>query len=207
MTRLLLYSRSRRIEITLASVALLAVIMFLFGTLPMASFGARQIDVTVPLFTIIPLLCACVITVPLNHPFGELEQLSGYPIARLRITHLLFVLSVTILLLSFSLPPQTSSDTYLVVIRNLIGYTGLATLGVWLVGNRLSWLFPFTVFWVTRLNGLVAQGNNNLVWADWAWAFLPGTDLIAFFQALVLGIVGIGIFAVKGTRSSNPSKM
>lgn len=200
MRRFLLFGRSRSLQPLFIILTLLPLGVLFFGQLSLAIPGGSQtLDLEVPFYVIFPLLPACLIGGALNSPFGEVEHIASYPLPLLRASYLLFLLSWETLLLVLITLTTMATGASIMLLRNLIGYVGLSSLSAFTLGSRLAWLLPFAFFWLARLNGNFLQ-NQQLYWSEWAWPFQPASNNLALAQAILLGMVGIGLLIYRGAK-------
>ena len=143
-------------------------------------------DALVLLFVTMPLAFATVVGAGLTTPFGEMERTDGFPMERLRATHLVGLLAFSALALGVLGATWTVGNVAGHVLRNFTGYAGLSFMAVRLVDGRLSWSLPFAyavlAFWL----GTTPSGQS----AWWAWPrLMPGQE------GLVL--LPLGLFALE----------
>jgi len=136
---------------------------------------------------IIPLASAVVVGTSMYSPFGEIEQVVSRPLADFRFVHLIGLFAWSIATLAFSAVVWRQEYAELVVLRNLIGFTGLALLSVPFLGSRLSWVIPFIFGMLALRIGMIEA--DIVAW--WAWPYHPAQSSIAAVLALALLVVGI----------------
>lgn len=188
MTLVGLYLRSR-----IASVAL-PLLVGLGGTAWVLSRGTEEACHLLLFRLIFPFCAAVVIGFGARSPFGDAEDAVGNPLLRLRIGHLgsLIVCAMAIFALAGTANP--GPDGSIVMIRNLLGFTGLMLAGGTLAGVGKAWILPFT--WGT-IAFLAAMPDSTAGW--WAWPVLPADHAGAFTAAVIVGMAGLVMAGWKGT--------
>lgn len=201
---LILYGRSRGLLPSLAGVvAVCSLFWWLRGWGELGEL--RQAG----LAQAIPALIASVIGISVWSPFGEPERTSARSLPRLRAAHLagLMVPTVIISALLVSAWTSLSPDVDLtdVVIRNIIGLTGVALLCGRVIDARLTWIGP--LLWLAfaligtmllPLNG----GEGFALWHPpwWAWMAQSDAALSAWAIAIALGLSGAVLMCQHGPR-------
>ena len=182
-----LFLRSRRVDLSLLCLVGVGVVAYWLARtnffMPIVIDGK-----TIPLnaLFIISLAPAVVVSTSVFSPFGEIEQVASRPLASFRFVHLVGLLAWSVVTLAFSAFVWRQEYAELIVLRNLMGFTGLSLLSVPLIGSRLSWVIPF-IFGMLALR--IGTIEANIV-AWWAWPFHPARSMIAVVLVLALLVVG-----------------
>jgi len=100
------------------------------------------------------------------------------------------VLACTVMALAPEVPTA-------VVARNVIGMTGLAALGVTLLGGALAWCVPM-VWTVAAVSASLTSRTPGVPVVT--WPVQPADTTAAVGAAGVLGVVGLAVYAVRGPR-------
>lgn len=193
-----LYLRSRRAGF--AGVGLIAVaILGWIGSdwmLQMPKFGGASGHALILAILLMPILSGCVIALTTLSPFGENERAVSRSLPALRLVHLGTLLLWAALTFAVVGRHWAHPASELMLARNLAGFTGLALLGAWLLGGRLSWVLPIAFGGVVTITGRDAA--NQFAW--WAWSIRPGNDALAALLALAALVVGLAAVALLGPR-------
>lgn len=193
-----LYLRSRRSGF--AAVGLIAVaILGWIGAewmLRMPSFGGASGGALIPVLLLMPILSGCAIALTTPSPFGETEQVASRSLPALRLAHLSILLLWAALTFAVVARHWAYPAAELTLARNLAGFTGLALLGAWLLGGRLSWVLPIAYGGVVTVTGRDAP--NSFAW--WSWAIRPGDDALAVLLAMAALVIGLTAVSLLGTR-------
>lgn len=89
----------------------------------------------------------------------------------------------------------------LVVLRNWLGYGGVALISGWLLGSAFGWVMPLAAYWLIRFYGLTADMGGVV----WAWPHRPALDSLALGQAVGWLAAGMALVAWRATmRRSAP---
>lgn len=189
-----LYLRSR-----LAGWAIVGfVVIALSGWLWVARHGHQPWSVLLALVTV-PLAAACVIGVGTHSPFAELEQTVSRSLALPRILHLAGLLGTAALILGGAAIAWPPVDDVVIVLRNLIGFAGLAFIGARLLGGLLSWPLAVAFGMVAFVSPFVIRAGEAEP-PRWAWPLWGGEDKPAMFAAIALLVVGFGLVVLSGAR-------
>ncbi len=193
-----LYLRSRRAGF--AAVSLIAVAVFGWigadWMLQLPQFGGASGYALIPAILLMPILSGCAIALTTPSPFGETERAVSRSLPALRLLHLGGLLLWAALTLAVVARHWAHPASELMLARNLAGFTGLALLGAWLLGGRLSWVIPIAYGGVVTLTGRDAP--NQFAW--WAWSIRPGDDALAAFLAMAALVVGLAAVSLMGPR-------
>lgn len=191
MRVLRLYLRSRRWGAALLWMLVVAVAAWLAGdgTVRLPSAPATQ-SLSVPVLALMPALATFAIGLTGFSPWGDLEGAAGRSLPGLRAAHVLTLMLWGFLTLWPAAARVGLSAAEWAMVRNVIGFGGLACLGARLTGHSLSWLPTLLFIWILGAYGMAA-GAGGLGWAWWAWPLRPGTDPLATLLALATGGVGV----------------
>lgn len=140
---------------------------------------------------VIPLAAAFVVAWSARSPFGESEGAVGSLVPRLRLGQLGIVLVVGILALSAANETVAERATTGEVLRNVVGYAGLAFLGRRVFGPSGAWALPLAVGFAAFMNEIRHPGNP----AWWAWPVYAGGHDGAALASLGLLVVGLIVVA------------
>ena len=164
-----------------------------------------------PIQILAALLAGCILGVSIHSPFRDAERTVAYPLSPLRLGHLsgLLIWAALLLvsaLLAFDLDGGRPEYPLLVLVRNLVGFTGLALLTARLFGARLSWLLPvalgispFVILGVSR--NTVSRPLELIL----AWQLQSGGDKVSWTIALVLLVAGLALICLFGARDTSDS--
>ena len=155
----------------------------------------------IPILAFATLAAACLVVATARSPFGDAELTVAYPLPPLRLGHLagLLLLSASTLaaaLLLFDLEGAWLAYPLLALLRNLVGFTGLALLAALVVGARLSWIVPLTFDALAYLTARLSEDT----YAQWAWHLQSGRDELSWVVALALLIAGLSVVCLYGAR-------
>jgi hypothetical protein len=144
---------------------------------------------------ILPFSAAVVIGFGARSPFGDAEDAAGNPLLRLRLGHLggLVLCAMAAFALAGTADPGT--DAAIIMIRNLLGFTGLMLVGGTIAGVGKAWIVPFA--W-GAIAFLAAMPDSTAGW--WAWPVRPADHTGAFAAAVLVALVGLFMAGWKGTR-------
>jgi hypothetical protein len=184
MRRFALYLRSRRVGQALGGILLVA---FMVGLLLAAGDG-RSMAALVAVLP--PAGMAAIIGLSAATPFGPLERSMSFPLAVLRLGHLGGLVLVAALTLgAATLGTPAPLEWVGAVVRNLLGYAGLALLVATLLAPAYSWSLP-----VAYAIAVLAFGDERL----WAWPLRPATHQPAAALSFALLVAGLGLMALWG---------
>ncbi len=136
---------------------------------------------------IIPFASTVVVGTSMFSPFGEIEQVVSRPLGGFRFVHLIGLFAWSVATLAFSAVVWRQEYAELIVLRNMIGFTGLTLLNIPLLGSRFSWVIPF-IFGLLAVRIGVLEASHV---ACWAWPYHPAQSWIAMVLALALLVTGI----------------
>lgn len=203
---LILYGRSRGLLLSLAGVVGACALLWW-----MQAWGERGDVRQALLVQAIPALIASVIGMSVRSPFGEPERTSARSLPRIRSTHLAMLLLPAVITAAILVSAWTllvpDVDLVYVVVRNIIGLTGVALLCGRVIDARLSWLCP--LMWMAfaligtmliSLNG----GEGYPLWGPpwWAWTGRSDASGSAWAIAFALGVAGAGLMCRFGPRDA-----
>jgi len=126
-----------------------------------------------------------------HNPFGEVEHTASSPLPLLRAAHLLTLTGVA---LAVTAAAALTATYGIALLRNLVGFTGIALLTAGLLGAHLAWTVPLG--YVLYCGGEVDLRIDSL----WAWPTRPGADRAAAAIALVLLLAGLVLVGLAGAR-------
>jgi hypothetical protein len=193
-----LYLRSRRAPSAL--VALLAVGLVLWAALKYHWwYGTGSAPDELP-----DLLTACaaaIIGVTAHSPFGEPERATGrwLPFLRPALIIALCGAAIGFLALGAAVAYDPRAGVGLVhgmlpVVRNLLGFTGVALLLALAIGGLLCWIGPLAYVLICQC-AAIANYSEPLTWAS-----RPPADRGGWIAALVVFAVGLAAFTIRGPR-------
>ncbi len=188
----LLYMRSRQAGRTVAVLAAIAVVAWLW----LRWDSASAITVTIVPIAI-PLAAAMMVGSSAGSPFGESEATGGHPLWPLRGGHLLGLVAVAAAALALAVLRWGVPDGAWTLVRNLAGFTGLALLTARVLGAGLSWVVPLGY----AILSLLAPRPGELP-SPWTWPALAATDHMAALIALALLLAGLVVVALSGARDA-----
>jgi hypothetical protein len=143
-------------------------------------------EAIVPVVTLVPLACSCLIAVSLHEPLHELERCAPARPAWYRFT---FVLSLHAGAVTAFVGIAGSADVALALSRNLVGFGGLACLAATALGTRISWALPLLYGFIIYFSDAARSPDvfpNTLI----AWPFAQPQNLLAL---TVCGVLALGI--------------
>lgn len=140
------------------------------------------------LFVIPPLLSASIVGLSTYAPFGDVEETASRSLPALRLAHIGLLLTGAAIAFTGTVADWHYSSTWLVLVRNLLGFAGLALLNGRVVSSSLSWVAPLLYAGVAIFQG--ALGLNR--WAWWAWCFQPWGHWLA--PTLAVGLLLMGLW-------------
>ena len=193
-----LYLRSRRAPSALA--ALLAVGVVLSIALKYHWwFGTGNAPDELP--NLLTACAAAIIGVTAHSPFGEPERATGRWLPLLRPALILALCGAAIGFLAggaaLAYNPQAGVGLVhgmLPVVRDLLGFTGVALLLSLAIGGLLSWIGPLAYVLICQC-AAIANYSEPLTWAA-----RPPTDRGGWIAALVVFAVGLAAFTIRGPR-------
>lgn len=133
-------------------------------------------------------------------PFGDAEKTSCVPLPVLRFVHLAGLcvgVAVAFLFVALAWDRIVAAP---VLIRGLLGLSGMAMLTARALGSRLSWTLPMVFVVIIPLAG---DGSGDRRWAWWAWIDQPAADPLSWTLALTLFVVGFGLVCGRGAREGS----
>ena len=171
--------------------------LFSQGTVSVRSGGL------VPMLVYGTLAAACVIGVGVHSPFGEVECTTARSLPSLRLGHtagllLCAALALTACLIVFDLRNAVPAYPFLMLLRNIVGLTGLALLAARLFGAWVSWAPPLAFVAVVSLVGRRPDGT----FPTWAWQMQPGNDNLSWAISFALFLAGLALICLLGARDT-----
>lgn len=203
---LILYGRSRGIVLSVAGVVIACSLLWWTQ-----AWGERGGLRQAGLVQAIPALTASVIGMSVWSPFGEPERTGARSLPLIRMVHLavlvLPALIVSALLVSSWRQLSPDADLVNVVVRNIIGLTGVALLCGRVFDARLTWIGP--LMWLAfsligtmlfSLNG----GKGFTLWDPpwWVWMARADASGSSWAIAIGLGLAGTGLMCWFGPRDA-----
>jgi hypothetical protein len=193
-----LHLRSRRVPSAL--VALLACGVVLWAALEYHWwYGAGNRQDELP--TLLEGCAAAIIGVTTHSPFGEPERATGRWLPFLRPVLILALCGAAIgflaLWAAIVYDPKAGIGLYdgtLPVVRNLLGFTGVALLFSLVIGGLLSWIGPLAYVAICQF-AAIAYYSEPLTWAS-----RPSEDRGGWISAVVVFAVGLVAFTIRGPR-------
>lgn len=195
---LVLYARSRAVPRALAA---------LVATAALAVWGAHALeayldpDRRVPVVALAPLCASAVIGTSLYTASDELDRTAVRPWWTRRLVQLLALTSLAAALLPVAVLGQTHAFGPPVMIRNTLGFAGLAAAAATVLGARLSWLPAFAYVSAVYIGAAGASGPAAPLWA---WPVEPGGQPGAWAAALAAFGLGGALYVVRGARPEGP---
>ena len=183
---LLLHLRGRRVPLTAALMAVLAIVLRLVEPL---TTGGGEFAVLLP-FTLM-IGCATLIAASTRSPFGDPER-ATFPLPLLRLTHLVTLVAFGVLVIGVA----RIGDDPRAAIRDVIGFAGITLLATPVLGAALAWIVPLAYLFYCA--GPVDQHDIGLS----AWPALPGTNGTAALIAAALLVAGVATVTVTGARDN-----
>jgi hypothetical protein len=193
-----LYLRSRRAPSAL--VALLACGFVLWVALKYHWwYGSGNASDELP--SLLTACAAAIIGVTTHSPFGEPERATGRWLPFLRPALILALCGAAIgfLALGAAVAYDPRAGVGLVhgvlpVVRNLLGFTGVALLFSLVIGGLLSWIGPLAYVLICQC-AAIANYSEPITWAA-----RPPTDRGGWIAALVVFAASLAAFTVRGPR-------
>jgi hypothetical protein len=193
-----LHLRSRRAPSAL--VALLACGVVLWATLEYHWwYGTGNRPDQLP--DLLEACAAAIIAVTTHSPVGEPERATGRWLPILRPALLLALCGAAIGFLALgaaiAFDPQAGISLIhgmLPVVRNLLGFTGVALLCSLLIGGLLSWIGPLAYVGICQC-AAIANYSGPITWAA-----RPPADRGGWIAAVVVFAVGLAAFTIRGPR-------
>jgi hypothetical protein len=193
-----LYLRSRRAPSALA--ALLAVGVVLSAALKYHWwYGTGNAPDELP--NLLTACAAAIIGVTAHSPFGEPERATGRWLPLLRPALIIALCGAAIGFLAggaaVAYNPRAGVGLVhgmLPVVRDLLGFTGVALLLSLAIGGLLSWIGPLAYVGICQC-AAIANYSEPLTWAA-----RPPTDRGGWIAALVVFAAGLAAFTIRGPR-------
>ena len=192
-----LFLRSRRAGYAAVALAAVAALGWLAAEWPLSASQASGSRLVRVLFYM-PLVAAMVIGASTHTPFGELEHTASRSLPALRFGHLAMLLIWSLATLEVLTLGREQPYAWLLLARNLAGFTGMALLTARITGSHLSWVVPLGYAVLALLTG--AEGPAEFT--TWVWPLQPPTDGLALAGALVLLGAGLATAVLFGPRDA-----
>jgi hypothetical protein len=193
-----LYLRSRRVLAALTALLACGVIL---GTALKYHwwYGAGNAADELP--ALLAGCAAAIVGVTTHSPFGELERATGRWLVFLRPALILALCGAAIgfLALGAAAAADPKADPGLVdgmlpVVRNVLGFTGIAVLLSLALGGLLSWVGPLAYVGICQC-AAIAHYSEPVTWAA-----RPPADRGGWIAALVVFAAGLAAFTIRGPR-------
>lgn len=171
----------------------------MLGAAALAWFGfwKAESELAVASITILtPVAPAAVLAAGMASPFGEVERTASFPLASLRGTHLVGLLSWAGMTLASAGAGEPTDGLVWLLIRNGAGHAGLALFGAWVLGAQAGWLVAFAYGGAVTVGRL--RGPASDAW--WSWPMRDVWDWMAWTLALGFLVVGPWFAVRDGAR-------
>ena len=139
---------------------------------------------------------AGIIAVTTHSPFGEAERGAVRWLPLLRLGAVLALTGVAIGLLQLGVTGASLPGGVLTLARNVIGVTGIGLLASLVTGGLLAWIPPLGYIGFAQYALIEAWRN------PWTWPVRPAADRGAWICAVVVFVVGLAAFTLRGARTS-----
>ncbi|MFL6123216.1 hypothetical protein [Actinophytocola sp.] len=186
MRWLVLYLRSRQVLVSVGTA--LACVVGL-GVLTGESEGVRLVMAVFAATAV-----TAVTATGLAGPDPALERTAALTWWTRRAAHVVAI-GVLAVVLGVVLGPPVATE---VVVRDAVGLTGLAALGATVLGGALAWCLPMT--WTVVASGALLAGDP-VVAPPLTWLVQPPGTTAAMVAAVVMGVAGLLVYAVRGPRA------
>jgi hypothetical protein len=197
MRLLTLYARARGVPAALLGTAVLAVLVVAADTwLSRHADLIRPAEITTIVLT--ALIAAILVAGTLTGADDALEDTTPLSWAWWRAGQLVLVLGAAAVLLGLAGREAAVLGGPGAVVRDAVGYAGIAALGTALCGATAGWAAPLAYMLVTyatapeRADGVAAR--------IWAFHLQPGPDAVARATAAALLVAGLLAYSVRGAR-------
>lgn len=187
-----LYLQSRRTWTALAILLVVAAVAW------WSLDRSRHDGLTTFLLTIMPLGAAAVIGAGAGSPFGETERTASRRLPILRLGHLGGLLLCAGLTLAVANRAVPATDTAWILVRNGVGYAGLALLGARILGAGPAWVAPSAYGMAVAVAFLANVPTTR--W--WMWPAHHAPDGSAWVSGLILLAIGLLVIAPVGARET-----
>ena len=198
-----LYLRSRRAGGAVATLLLVAFLSWAGTQYSLSQHNRVDGGALIPFLVLGALAAACVVGAGAGSPFGEAERTVSRPLSPIRLGHLgglLLIAALTLgaVLLTIDLHGARPGAPTFMLMRNLVGFGGLALLFARVAGARLSWVLPLVLGIAPVFGGLRPDGT----FPAWAWQMQPGNDNLSWAISLALFLAGLALICLLGTRDT-----
>ncbi|MFD7650368.1 hypothetical protein ACFV5M_22355 [Streptomyces albidoflavus] len=185
---MMLYARTRGLFTALATLigTALAAWWFAEWLIDTPRFGASA---RVPVIAMAPLLAAAAIVGSLHSCSSEIEETAARWIWLYRAGHLAIATAIYAVVLGVTVTIDHAAFGTYAMVRNILGFTGMAALVSILIGARLAWL-PVMIYGTTTYLVAPRELHSGLT-AAWAWPIQQGSEPAAWWAAMSLFATGI----------------
>jgi hypothetical protein len=195
-----LHARARLVPATLVGAAGVALVGWVAATWLVERNPASDPLARLPVIVAVPLVIAVLVSIGLDGADQELERSTAVRWWLLRLGHLLAAAAVVAPIATIGLWQPRHHGAYELV-RNGLGSLGLVATATVLIGARLAWaptmayvLFVFS--WAADRVEIEPTGATGWL----TWPVQPADVSQATWAALVLFVVGVALFTVRGAR-------
>lgn len=155
-------------------------------------------DARVPVIALAPVAASALIGVCLGSKDVELDRSTPHPWPARRTTEVLAWTVLTSAGLAATVAADPTVFGSMAMVRNVIGYIGLACLTTTVLGAALSWLPGFLISGTLYL---AAPRPPTGLAKLWAWPMTPGEFDTSWITPLLLFLAGLTLYAHLGPRS------
>ncbi|UGY93606.1 hypothetical protein [Streptomyces gobiensis] len=191
---MMLYAHSRALPATLAALAVGALLAaWCAEWLAGSSFLGP--GAPLPVTALAPLAVSAAIGVSLHQHSPELDRTAVRPWVALRSAQLLALTALAAALLALAARERPDELGAAVMVRNVVGATGVTAGAAVVLGARLSWLPMLAWAGAALLTvGRWPVGGS----AVWAWLAQPGPQTAAWWTAGAAFVLGWVLYALRG---------
>lgn len=184
---MILYARTRGLGPVLATLIGTALASWWFAEwlIDTPRFGASA---RVPVIAMAPLLSAAAIVGSLHSSSPEIEGTAARRPWLWRAYHLAIATAVYAVVLGGTVMFDPGTFGAIAMVRNILGFTGMASLASCLIGARLAWL-PVLIYGATIYLTAPRDVHGGLT-ASWAWPIEQGSDPGAWYAAISIFVLG-----------------
>ncbi len=125
-------------------------------------------------------------------------RLPPFRLPPFRLAHLVGLIFWAAVLLVFVSGGWEREGVWLVLVRNLLGLSGMAFLAAYVAGGGLSWILP--VGFAVALPFIGKTPGEKWFW--WAWTERPAEEPLSWLLAFSLLAAGMGVVSFFGAREA-----